>query len=82
MKRIIVLLNKPSGNNEYACDGSGCDLCEARFKCFTFARGVLIVDWDEIKTKKSPVAFLRGSTHSKIYVKGSKKFDAVKAEIW
>lgn len=79
MKRIIFLRNKPSGNHVYACNGSGCDLCEVRFKCFTYASSSNIeVDWNLIKTSKSPIKLLRDATRSKIYVKGSKKFN----EIW
>ena len=74
MHRVIKLLNKSTGNTVYVCDGSGCDLCSGRFKCFTFGHGVLYLNWAMIKTDKSPSVFLMGVTHSKIYVRGSKRF--------
>ena len=81
MKRLIVLINKSSGNDTYACDGSGCDLCEIRFKCFTFGKGNIIVDWNLIKTKKSPTKLLKDATNSKIYAKGSKRFSVISKEL-
>lgn len=74
MNRFIQLINKPFGNTFYVCDGSGCDMCEVRFKCFTAGRIEFVkVDWSKIKTSKSPARFLASVTSSKVYVQGSKR---------
>ena len=82
MNRFIKLLNKPSGNSMFVCDGSGCDKCGIRFKCFTASRIEIVeVDWSKIKTSKSPSRFLASATGSKIYVKGSKRHKQIGMKI-
>lgn len=82
MNRFIKLINKPSGNDMFVCDGSGCDVCAIRFKCFTASRIEIVeVDWSKIKTYKSPSRFLAGVTGSKIYVKGSKRHKLIGMKI-
>ena len=66
----------------FVCDGSGCDVCAIRFKCFTASRIEIVeVDWSKIKTYKSPSRFLAGVTGSKIYVKGSKRHKLIGMKI-
>lgn len=82
MKKIIMLLNKPSGRTLYACDGSGCSGCPIRFKCFTSSLVENVeIDWLQIKTKKSPTRFLQNVTGSKIYVRGSKRYIKIVQEL-
>ena len=82
MNRFIKLINKPQGNNFYVCDGSGCDVCAIRYKCFTANKIEIVeVDWSMIKTNKSPARFLASVTGSKIYVQGSKRHKQIGMKI-
>jgi hypothetical protein len=81
MKRLIRLTHK-AGNDTYVCDGTGCNKCAVRYMCFTGEKSyVFVVNWQELKTKKSPQKFLEGVTGSRIYVKGSKRYQKIIKEI-
>jgi len=74
MKRVFKL-NK-SGNNTYICMGGGCDRCCMRFKCFSVSKyEYFVVDWHLIHTNESPTKYLERQTHSRVYVKGSKRYN-------
>lgn len=83
MKKIIILLNKPNGRTMYACDGSGCAGCPIRFKCFTSSNDENVeVDWSQINTRgRSPTRYLQDVTGSRIYVRGSKRFQKVVSDL-
>ena len=78
MIRKIVIVGKGSGNRAYICAGNSCEICSLKFVCFTERKeAILWLDWNDdiFNGSDSPSRKLMRATHSKIWVKGSRKYE-------
>ena len=67
------------------CQGTSCDRCKVRFECFTEEHtSTLRLDWDVLHARYrglSPALVLKELVGSKVFVKGSRKYQEMRDKI-